>query len=189
MHRHFCHGRAAPGTSPNARHMPERPDSWAFLYSRGMISWLKFFPHRSRMGGSRTRFKDFWRVLAVNRWAAPNDVAGLRTRAASIQLCTKGFGTMYWRVALLVLLIASVPHAKAEPADERALRLLNQYRQNAGLTPVKLDRQVSAGCMEHANYMAQNQGTDAMAELNPHTQRSNLPGASAAGAARAKASS
>jgi len=27
---------------------------------------------------------------------------------------------MYWRVALLVLLIASVPNAKAEPADERA---------------------------------------------------------------------
>jgi hypothetical protein len=94
---------------------------------------------------------------------------------------------MYWRVALLVLLIASVPHAKAEPADERALRLLNQYRQNAGLTPVKLDRQFSAGCMEHANYMVQNQGTDAMAGLNPHIQRPNLPGASAAGAACAKA--
>jgi hypothetical protein len=41
--------------------------------------------------------------------------------------------------------------------------------------------------MEHANYMVQNQGTDAMAGLNPHTQRSNLPGASAAGAACAKA--
>ena len=35
--------------------------------------------------------------------------------------------------------------------------------------------------------MVQNQGTDAMARLNPHTQRSNLPGASAAGAACAKA--
>jgi hypothetical protein len=41
--------------------------------------------------------------------------------------------------------------------------------------------------MEHANYMVQNQGTDAMAGLNPHTQRPNLPGASAAGAACAKA--
>jgi len=41
--------------------------------------------------------------------------------------------------------------------------------------------------MEHANYMLQNQGTDAMVGLNPHTQRSNLPGASAAGAACAKA--
>ena len=35
--------------------------------------------------------------------------------------------------------------------------------------------------------MVQNQGTDAMVGLNPHTQRSNLPGASAAGAACAKA--
>ena len=99
----------------------------------------------------------------------------------------KGFGPMYWRVALLVLLIAGVPQAKAEPPDEQSLRLLNHYRQLAGLTPVKLDRQLSAGCMEHANYMVQNQGTDAMAGLNPHTQRSNLPGASAAGAACAKA--
>jgi hypothetical protein len=77
---------------------------------------------------------------------------------------------MYWRVALLVLLIASVPHAKAEPPDEQALRLFNHYRETAELTPVKLDRQLSAGCMEHANYMVQNQGTDAMAGLNPHTQ-------------------
>ena len=94
---------------------------------------------------------------------------------------------MYWRVALLVLLIAGVPQAKAEPPDEQSLRLVNHYRQLAGLTPVKLDRQLSAGCMEHANYMVQNQGTDAMAGLNPHTQRSSLPGASAAGAACAKA--
>ena len=94
---------------------------------------------------------------------------------------------MYWCVALLVLLTASVPQAKAGSPDEQALRLLNHYREIAGLTPVKLDRQLSAGCMEHANYMVQNQGTDAMAGLNPHTQRSNLPGASAAGAACAKA--
>jgi hypothetical protein len=35
--------------------------------------------------------------------------------------------------------------------------------------------------------MMQNQGTEAMAGLNPHTRRPNLPGASAAGAACAKA--
>jgi hypothetical protein len=69
----------------------------------------------------------------------------------------------------------------------QAQRLLNHYRLIAGLTTVKLDRQLSTGCMEHANYMVQNQGTDAMAGLNPHTQRSHLPGASAAGAACAKA--
>ena len=94
---------------------------------------------------------------------------------------------MYWCVALLVLLITNASQAKAEPPDERALRLVNHYRQLAGLAPVKLDPKLSAGCMEHANYMVQNQGTDAMAGLNSHTQRSNLPGASAAGAACAKA--
>lgn len=94
---------------------------------------------------------------------------------------------MYWRVALLALLTASVPQAKAESPDEQVLHLLNHYRQVAGLTTVKLDRQLSAGCMEHANYMVQNQGTDAVAGLNPHTERWYLPGASAAGAACAKA--
>jgi Cysteine-rich secretory protein family len=94
---------------------------------------------------------------------------------------------MYWRVALLILLITSVPQAKAERPDQQALRLLNHYRQLAGLTPVKLDPKLSAGCLEHANYMVQNEGTDAMAGLNAHTQRSNLPGASDAGAACAKA--
>jgi hypothetical protein len=57
---------------------------------------------------------------------------------------------MYWCVALLVLLIANASQAKAEPPDERALRLVNHYRQLAGLTLVKLDQQLSAGCMEHA---------------------------------------
>ena len=95
--------------------------------------------------------------------------------------------THVWRIALLVLLITGVPQAKAEPPDEQALRLLNHHRQIARLTPVKLDRQLSAGCMEHAYYMVQNQGTDAIVGLNPHTLRSNLPGASAAGAACAKA--
>jgi Cysteine-rich secretory protein family len=90
---------------------------------------------------------------------------------------------MYWRVALLVLLTTGVPQAKAEPPDEQALRLLNHHRQIAGLTPVKLDRQLSAGCMEHANYMVQNQGTDAMAGLNPHTQRPRAAGAACAKAA------
>ena len=82
---------------------------------------------------------------------------------------------MYWCVALLVSLIAIASQAKAEPPDERALRLVNHYRQLAGLTLVKLDQQLSVGCMEHANYMVQNRGTDAMAGLNAHTQRPSLP--------------
>jgi hypothetical protein len=94
---------------------------------------------------------------------------------------------MSWRFALLILLIANIAQAHAETADEQALHLVNHYRQAAGLTPVKLDQALSAGCMEHANYMVQNQGTEAMAGLNAHTQRPGLPGASAAGAACAKA--
>jgi Cysteine-rich secretory protein family len=92
-----------------------------------------------------------------------------------------------YHFVLLILLTTSVLPAKAEPPDEQALRLVNRYRELAGLTAVKLDRSLSAGCMEHANYMVQNQGTDAMAGLNAHTQRSNAPGASDAGAACAKA--
>jgi Cysteine-rich secretory protein family len=94
---------------------------------------------------------------------------------------------MYWRVALLIVLAVGVPQARAESPGEQALRLVNHYRQLAALPPVKLDQSLSAGCMEHANYMVQNQGTEAMAGLNAHTQRPNLPGASAAGAACAKA--
>ncbi len=66
---------------------------------------------------------------------------------------------MYWRVALLIVLAVGVPQARAESPGEQALRLVNHYRQLAALPPVKLDQSLSAGCMEHANYMAQNQGT------------------------------
>ena len=51
---------------------------------------------------------------------------------------------MYWPIALLILLTASVPQAKAEPPDEQALRLLNHYRKLAGLTLVKLDPELES---------------------------------------------
>ena len=66
-----------------------------------------------------------------------------RHQLATLQ---KDADPMYWPIALLILLTASVPQAKAEPPDEQALRLLNHYRQLAGLTLVKLDRKLSAGC-------------------------------------------
>jgi hypothetical protein len=93
---------------------------------------------------------------------------------------------MSWRLALAVLLTTGMTQAEAEPAEE-AVRLLNHYRELAGLKPARFDRRLSAGCMEHANYMVQNHGTDAMVGLHPHTQRPNLPGASVAGAECAKA--
>ena len=109
------------------------------------------------------------------------------TELAIVQLDLRGWVDVAWYVALLVLLAITTSQAKAEPPDEQALRLVNHYRHLAGLTLVKLDPQLSAGCMEHANYMVRNRGTDAMAGLNAHTQRPNLLGASAAGAACAKA--
>ena len=86
------------------------------------------------------------------------------------------------------MLAAGVAHAgEREAPDQQVLRLVNQHRRTAGLALVTLDRKLSKGCMEHAEYMRLNRGTDAMEGLNAHTQRPELPGATAAGAACAKA--
>lgn len=90
------------------------------------------------------------------------------------------------RFALIVLLVARVAVARPSPEQE-ALARVNAYRAAAGLRAVKLDAAMSKGCMEHAQYMLANRGTDAMAGLNAHTQRPDLPGASPAGAACGKA--
>lgn len=87
------------------------------------------------------------------------------------------------RAALLVL-AASTAHAS--PADD-VLARVNRYRAIAGVPAVTLDAKASAGCMEHARYMLLNANTDAMAGLNAHQQRADLPGASPAGAACGKA--
>ncbi len=91
-----------------------------------------------------------------------------------------------WVVIALACGVAAAD-PKPEPQDQRVLRLLNSYRATVGLPAAKLDAKLSAGCMEHASYMLQNRGTDAMEGLNPHTQRPNLPGATPAGAACGKA--
>ena len=100
-----------------------------------------------------TRFEYFWRVLAVNRWATPERRGGLESGQRRFELCTKGSGNHATaRVAPLVLLIASVPHAKASRPTSRH-RALNHSPRDRWVMPVKLDRQLSAGCMEHANCM------------------------------------
>ncbi len=91
-------------------------------------------------------------------------------------------------LALICLLgTANAKVMKAITPAERVLAHVNVYRAAAGLTPVRLDPKLSAGCMEHANYMKLNRGTDAMIGLNAHKQRPELPGASPAGAACGKA--
>lgn len=81
----------------------------------------------------------------------------------------------------LLLLAASAATAHATPADD-VLALVNKYRAIAGVPPVALDPELSAGCMEHANYMKLNARTSAMAGLSAHHQNPRLPGATPAGA-------
>jgi uncharacterized protein YkwD len=74
-----------------------------------------------------------------------------------------------------------------DTTELRVKRLVDRYRAQVGLAPVTLDAKLSKGCMEHARYMLLNKDSDAIAGLNAHTQRPNLRGASAAGAACGKA--
>src|SRR5262245_51631707 len=103
-------------------------------------------------------------------------------------------------VALISCVAVSAAHAAAsvdpytdrgraatDSIELRVKRLVDRYRAQVGLLPVTLDAKLSKGCMEHAEYMRLNQGSDAIAGLNAHQQRPNLRGASAEGAACGKA--
>lgn len=92
---------------------------------------------------------------------------------------------MRFTAAIAILLAARV--ASADGPDAEVLGRVNAFRKAAGLAAVQLDPDLSKGCMEHAEYMKKNKGTDAMEGLNAHTQRADLPGATAAGAACGKA--
>ena len=101
------------------------------------------------------------------------------------------------RSVLLVALAACVAHAEpARPGEpqpsgarapapmtpeQRVKTIVDRYRAAANLPPVVLDPVLSKGCMEHANYMRLNKDTDAMAGLNAHQQRPDLPGATPEG--------
>ena len=84
---------------------------------------------------------------------------------------------------------AATPAADPAPTTlaEQVLARVNLYRQRAGVPTVTLDAKASVGCMEHARYMRANRDSEAMRGLNAHHQIPTLPGASAAGAACAKA--
>src|SRR5215831_12344877 len=106
-----------------------------------------------------------------------------RAHAASTQLCTKGVDPdeLACRAADLV----DSEHAASQ--GRAARRAGTASAQSLPPDRWADDGQARSTTQCGANYMVQNQGTDAMAGLNPHTQRSHLPGASAAGAACAKA--
>jgi uncharacterized protein YkwD len=73
--------------------------------------------------------------------------------------------------------------AANEAVELRVKRLVDRYRATVGLPAVRLDAQLSKGCMEHAEYMRLNKDSDAVAGLNAHQERARLPGASPEGAA------
>jgi hypothetical protein len=89
------------------------------------------------------------------------------------------------RLVIAILLASHV--AVADTPDQHVLKIINAYRKAAGLPAVALDAKLSKGCMQHADDMLQTRGTDAMAGLNAHTERMNLPGATPEGAACGKA--
>ncbi len=85
------------------------------------------------------------------------------------------------QLAAIAMVLASTA-AYADSPDAQVLARVNAFRKAAGLGEVKLDADLSKGCAQHAEYMRLNKGTEAMVGLNAHTQRPELPGASAAGA-------
>src|SRR5215470_10994010 len=91
----------------------------------------------------------------------------------------------------LVSCVALAGCASIDPANDpvglRVKGLVDRYRAEVGLPAVTLDAKLSKGCMQHAEYMRLNKDSDAVAGLNAHRQRPNLPGASAEGAACGKA--
>jgi hypothetical protein len=94
---------------------------------------------------------------------------------------------MWMRLLAAVSILLAATSAYADTPDAQVLARANSFRKAAGLGAVSLDATLSKGCMEHAVYMKKNKGTDAMAGLNAHTQRADLPGATPAGAACGKA--
>ena len=72
--------------------------------------------------------------------------------------------------------------AANDAVELRVKRLVDRYRTAVGLPPVALDVKLSKDCRAHAEYMRLNSDSAAMAGLNAHHERPNLPGASADGA-------
>ncbi len=80
------------------------------------------------------------------------------------------------------------PDRYDESLEEFLIAQVNAARKHAGLSPVRLDPELSRGCLAHARYLALNQGQAAVRGLGVHRQDAGLPGASKEGAKAAKES-
>lgn len=74
----------------------------------------------------------------------------------------------------------------ANSPEQKAVAQINAYRAQAGLPPIQLDEKQSIGCMAHARYMVLNRDSEALAGLNLHTERPDIPGYTPDGASCAQ---
>lgn len=89
--------------------------------------------------------------------------------------------------ARVVFTPAALAITSASELEREAASLVNHYRSLAGVAPVGIDRAIGAACAEHASYLWQNRGSDALRDLRVHDQVPTLPGASTRGASCGKA--
>jgi uncharacterized protein YkwD len=79
------------------------------------------------------------------------------------------------------------PEARQQELAAQVLVRLNVVRKAAGLSPVKLDADLSRACHLHARYLVTNSGHPALGGLGVHREDPNLPHATPEGAKAGKA--
>jgi uncharacterized protein YkwD len=80
------------------------------------------------------------------------------------------------------------PDRYSDDLDKQITARVNAVRKAAGLSPVRLDAELSRGCQSHAHYLTLNHRRPEILGMGMHRQDSDLPGASPEGARAAKAS-
>jgi uncharacterized protein YkwD/DNA-directed RNA polymerase subunit RPC12/RpoP len=80
------------------------------------------------------------------------------------------------------------PDRFADDLETKILSQVNAVRRTAGLSPVRLDSELSRVCQSHARYLAINESNAPERTWNVHTEDPKLPGATPEGARAAKAS-
>jgi hypothetical protein len=89
---------------------------------------------------------------------------------------------------LVLSILLALPAADATDFPAQAVKKINAYREIIGVPPVKLDVDLSASCLAHAQYLMQNRAVAFQNKINVHDEDPKLPGFSEAGKRAAKAS-
>ncbi len=98
------------------------------------------------------------------------------------------------RRALILALAASIavlaedPPPAVDDTPGKVLEKVNAWRKLAGQAPVKLDEELSKGCLAHAEYMKANKDHPSQKGLGAHDEDPKLPGYTPEGAKAGKSS-